>query len=128
MELKNLLDYELRSSVRYQRFVSVVMIECLNGNMPIKLKKLLEELIRTSDESFEIKEDGLAVLMGETDRNGSLKAVGRYKKKASNGFDMRFAVASYPNDGHSTKNFLKILLRRLEEAKKGKHGAVVASE
>ena len=124
MTLEELLDYEIRCSSRYRRFVSIVMVANGNG-ANVDLKHLLGEHVRSSDSYFEFK-NASAILMGETDINGSLQAVDRYKSNYSSEIDLRFAVASYPNDGQSTLEILDTLLRRSDESKLGKHGEVIA--
>ena len=124
MTLEELLDYEIRNSSRYRRFVSIVMVANGNG-ANVELKKILGEHVRNSDSYFEFK-NASAILMGETDVSGSLKAVQRYKSNYSSDIDLRFAVASYPNDGQSTLEILDTLLRRSDDSKLGAPGEVVA--
>ncbi len=121
MRLKELLDYELRCSERYLRFMSVVMIICDE----MKTCEHIRHLTRNSDESFMFK-DAIGVLMSETDINGSLKAVERFRS-GLNGQNLRFAVVSYPHDGSNATSLLATLLQRFEKAKTGLQGAIVAS-
>ena len=123
MNMEELLDYELRSSSRYRRFVTVVVVVSDDK----KIRKILSDYVRDSDESFEY-DDSIAVLMGETDMCGSLKAVERYKKNSKLGNGVRYAVASYPNDGASTQDFLTTLFRRFNKAKTAHEGAIVSKD
>jgi ribosome biogenesis GTPase A len=122
VELEDLLEYELRASHRYCRFVSLLLVKCEENQ---SVKNILGDYIRETDMLFDFK-DASAILMGETDKKGTLNAVERYKNECDSKFNMRFAVVSYPNDGRSTKDLLDALIRRYEQAKHGKSGVVVA--
>jgi len=61
LEFESLLDYELRSSVRYRRPVSLVMAATINADA--NLKELLGSTLRESDELFESGDDAI-ILMG----------------------------------------------------------------
>jgi hypothetical protein len=85
--LEFMLDYELRCSKRYRRPVSLVMV--LPVNAPIKLREFLGPILRESDQLFEIH-DHAAILVGESDREGALAAIGRYKKEGDEEINLRF--------------------------------------
>jgi hypothetical protein len=122
-QLEFMLDYELRSSKRYRRPVSLVMVRPLNA--PIKLRHLLGPTLRESDQLFEIH-DHAAILMGETDREGALAAIARYKEACEGEIDLRFAVASFPEDGSTVHELLATARQRLNKAVTLEPRAVVA--
>lgn len=123
--LEYFLNYELRCSVRYRRFVSIVMIACDNGRI---LKQwLYDSIIRESDEVFEI-EEGYSILMGDTDRTGALTAVERLSTHCKGEADLYFAVVSFPVDGNITAELLASGHRRLRKARALQPGAIVATD
>lgn len=124
-DLEWLLDYELRNCIRYRRFVSILMV--VRGDDPGSARKVLaENLIRGSDERFEI--DGCyTLLMGETDRGGALAAADRLKQLYCEQFDLRFAIVSFPVDGYIARDLLATVQRRIDKAKTMYPGAVVAT-
>jgi anti-sigma regulatory factor (Ser/Thr protein kinase) len=121
-EFNKLLDYESRCAKRYDRPVSLVM--ATSGNGPIHYKDLLKGILRCSDRSIEVDE-WVAVLMGETDREGALKAIARYKASYKNGIDLRYAIALSPQDGEKAEDLFSTARQRLSIAKQGETGAVV---
>jgi hypothetical protein len=125
VDLEWLLNYELRGSVRYRRFVSIVVVAC--GDLRASPTELLaNNLVRESDEPFEI-EAGYAIVMGETDRIGALTAVERFKRRCNGQTDLRFAVVSFPVDGYIAGELLTTAHRRLSRARALYPGAVVAT-
>jgi hypothetical protein len=124
VELKHLLHYELRSSSRYRRFVSLVAISKPRNSADIR--SVLGSCIRTSDEFFATNFGG-AILMGETDQGGALRAVERFKEQClhDEDIDMRFAVVNFPFDGAGADVLLGTAEQRLEKASKMGRGAVV---
>ena len=122
--LERLLGYELKSSSRYRRFASLVMVSPSAGNM--NLGDLLKDTIRDSDEFLEFFGMG-AILMGETDSVGAMVAVNRYKMFYNGDFDLRYAVVSYPFDGKDAKDLLGTARQRMNQAKAMYPGAVVGS-
>ena len=76
--LKNLLEYELRSSERYRRFLSVIKVR--TKNQGVHLAEFLRETIRESDE-MALDEGEATILMGDTDAEGAIAAVDRVKAK-----------------------------------------------
>jgi hypothetical protein len=119
-----LLSYELRSASRYRRFASLVMITGA-GREAVNIKELLTDKIRGCDEFLEI-DNCAAVLMSETDRNGALKAIARYKTKCASQVDLRFAVATFPFDGLVPMSIMSNVNKRLNAAKGLDRGAVVS--
>ena len=125
-ELRWLLDYELRSSARYRRFVSLVMCCPGEDDLPSTMKEMLTPTLRESDECFEV-DNAFAILMGDTEGSGALTAVKRYKTHSNGGFDLRFGVAAYPNDGLFANGLIDAAKKRMETAKACGYGAVVAT-
>jgi hypothetical protein len=123
VEFASLLDYELRSSIRYRRPVSLVSIGRVGTR--VDLRKLLETAFRDSDELFELG-GGATIIMGQTDRDGAVAAVNRYKQLCTEEIDLRFAVACFPDDGHNAQDLIASLHRRLQRAMTLDRGGVVA--
>ena len=117
-----LLDYELRSSARYRRFLSVVSVSYDNGQAGFK--DVLSGAIRGSDEVVQF-DHGASILMGDTDQAGALTAIERYRDRCDGIMDLRFGVAAYPGDGSDATTLLAIAENRVNEAKAGDAGAVV---
>ena len=111
--LEMFLEYELEASNRYQRYVSVVLFKGM-GYGASYLKDYVADNMRSSDASFAYG-DYLAVLMGETDDNGSAMAIERYKKNL-NGRDcnINFAAVTYPKDGTTVDDLHRVLWSRIE--------------
>ncbi|MDK1022433.1 MAG: hypothetical protein QGD90_12445 [Candidatus Hydrogenedentes bacterium] len=122
--LLRLIDFELRVSDRYRRYLSLTMI--VAGNGPVSISKTLEDALRISDELVDL-EGSTTLLMPETDVEGAMTAVGRFKRKCNGTIDLRFAVVSFPRDGKSTGALVDKAVQRLEKAKAGAKGEVVAS-
>ena len=118
-----LLDYELKQSSRHRRFVSLVMISA-NGSSD-KLNKILEGMVRSSDPLFCLTKS-VAVLMGETDSAGALRAVERYQEMISDAVDVRYAMASFPDDGKAPDELMHTASRRLDMAASSDSTLVVA--
>lgn len=123
-ELEWLLDYELCLALRHQRNVSLVLMTDVKGELNLGV---LEGLIRRSDELFRLRHDA-ALLMSETSKGGALKAVERYREACLGQYELRFAVASFPNDGRLTGVLLNVAHRRLGRARASLHGTVVYND
>jgi hypothetical protein len=118
INLEMFLEYELRASSRYRRYLSLVLIKGV-GNGSSYLKEILSENIRICDAWF-FYGNYIAVLMSETDEKGSLKAIERYKMNLCNrGHDLNFAYVTYPQDGTSVDELNRVLWQRIEEHKSG---------
>ena len=122
--LLRLFDFELRVSERYKRCLSLTMIAA--GNGPVSISETLEDAIRISDELVDL-EGSITLLMPETDIQGAMTAIRRYKTKCDGTIDLRFAVASFPRDGKSAAALVDKAVQRLNKAKAGAKGEVVAS-
>lgn len=119
-----LLDYEMRSAERYGRFVSVVMIAA--DELP-RVRGLLQDCVRKSDVLSDF-DSSLVVMMGETDKNDALCAVNRFNNFFMNQPDLRFSVATYPEDGIRPDVLIETAYKRLHRAKKAHSGTVVAAD
>ena len=116
-EFAELLDYEVRNARRYCRFVSVVMVG--SGNGRVNNWGIFHHTLRESDELLSVGDEA-AVLMGETERPGALRAVDRYKVTLDDGVrDLRFAVAQFPEDAQGAVALIRVAQKRLERAKQG---------
>lgn len=122
--LRWLVDYELRAAERYRRFVTLILVTTNTGCF--FLKDILMKTKRESDKLFELDNE-LAILMSETDLNGALVAVERYKSLFSEDVDLRFSVVSFPLDGVNCADLLGKVYRRLNAAKMLECGAVVCN-
>jgi hypothetical protein len=88
---------------------------------------LLGDTIRDSDGFF--ISDGEAVLvMGETDRQGAMRAVMRFKDRIDDRCDVRYGVSSYPVDGHTSTELLARGRERVIRARELSWGSLVADE
>jgi len=121
-DLEWLLDYEVAQSVRYRRFISLVMLS-VDGDLN-KLSQVLEGMIRSSDPLFFL-DDAIVVLMGDTDTDGSLKVIRRYQEMIGGAMDVRYSVASFPADGKIAKKLIHTAQHRLNMAKKSVSKKVV---
>jgi hypothetical protein len=124
-DLEWLLDYELNQSARHRRFVSLVMLSLEGNGDWEKLDKILDGIVRYSDALFFLT-NSIAVLMGETDNSGALKAVERYQEMISAAMDVRYAIASFPNDGKAPMELIYTADRRLTIANTLDRGSIVA--
>ena len=117
------VEHELQCSRRYRRFLTVVGAECLDTDT--KLKELLGEILRGSDEIIELNSKGVTVVMAETDRQGALRAIERYHDRFNGAFDIRFGVATFPVDACDRETLMARARSRLLKAKKGQPCTVV---
>jgi hypothetical protein len=114
INLEMFLEYELEASSRYRRYVSVVLFKGV-GNGSSHIKDMLSENIRSCDASFAYG-NYLAVLMGETDDQGTTMAIERYRKHLNGrDFNIYFAAVTYPKDGITVDDLHRVLLGRIED-------------
>jgi len=113
--LKWLVDYELNQSVRHRRFFSLVMLAPSNGYNRERFRSVLGDLVRCSDPVFSVN-GTVAVLMGETDKNGAVRAVERYQDTVNKALDVRYSVTTFPEDANDTEKLISTGHRRLETA------------
>lgn len=111
--LEWMLDYEVRSSTRYDRDLAIVMMTTTDGKSVPQC--VLGETLRGSDEFFNL-EGSSAVLMGETNQEGALSAVERFGFCCDGSYDLRFSIASFPVDGDTAAELLSACNRRLNRA------------
>ncbi|HIJ73497.1 MAG TPA: hypothetical protein HPP83_05280 [Candidatus Hydrogenedentes bacterium] len=123
--LRKFLEYELAAAERYRRFVSIVMVGSRQGAE--KARQVLKGTLRSSDVMEQIG-DAAVVLMGETDSEGALCAIERYKDRCGRRHDMRFSIVTFPTDEAEPDALFSTGNRRLEQAMAGDFGAVVATD
>lgn len=112
--LQSLMQYEMLSSERYRRFMSVVMVSSTQDRPG--LGGLIGDHVRNSDVMSE-HGHSVVVLMGETDKRGAMTAVQRYHRNLSNHPDLRFSIATYPEDGVNPDTLMDVATQRLTLAK-----------
>lgn len=120
--LRQLLQYELHAAQRHRRFVSLVMMTSENALSGVR--DYVGAHVRDSDVIANF-DHSVAVLMEETDSEGALKAVERYKCLFDSQVDLRFSVVTYPEDGGKPDHLLKTAYQRLDKARKADSGTVV---
>lgn len=119
--LRWLLDYEIRGSERYRRFLSLLLIASNRAEEGIDR---LTESFRRSDEVIALDKWHAAVLLRETNIDGTINAINRYKS-FHNVIHLRFAVVCYPTDGWNATYILESASDRITRAMHGPAGAVV---
>ncbi len=121
-----LLDYEVRSSVRYRRHLSLlVMAHKHSGETPTTG---LDNELRASDQVVPF-DDKVAVVMGETSRAGALCAAERLKRRCQGTqTPFRCGIATFPVDGCGVKDLMYCAFRRYQEAKMRGPVAIVWSD
>jgi len=70
-----------------------------------RLESMLNGALRDSEVLFPL-DHAIAVLMGETERAGAVKAIERYREAIGESADVRYAVASFPDDGNGTTELI----------------------
>ena len=118
-----MLDYEVRNCERYRRFMSLVYV---NHGRGARFRDICGDMMRHSDELIEF-DSSSALLMGETNIQGALLAIDRFKRRCDAVADMRYAVVAYPADGRNAEDLLAAANKRLASAKVLEAGAVVCS-
>ncbi len=124
LNFDRVLNYAVRVSGRYQRKLSLVMLS--NGGAGTEVANMLTTKVRRSDELLEFR-DCAAVLMGETGGDGAMQAVHRFKTHCLDRTDVRYAIASFPEDGEAADKLFISARRRLDTAWNQGPGAIVAS-
>ena len=125
LNFDRVFQYALRVSERYRRNLALVMMsgECDQADFSL----MITPLVRRSDELLELR-DCAAVLMGETNGEGALQAVQRFKRSCPEDAGLRYAVASFPEDGRAASMLLLSARRRLDAARNQQPGAVVFAD
>jgi hypothetical protein len=123
--LLQILSYELNAAKRHGRFASLVMLNAPD-TFPT-LHAVLADCIRTSDimASFD---HSLAVLLGETDKEGANIAIRRWTSLFQQRIGLHAAIASFPADGDHPDHLFMTARARLERAKHDLAGAVISQE
>lgn len=125
LNFDRVLHYAVRVSDRYDRKLSLVMM--CSPNDDLDYPQVVMNHVRKSDEFLEFR-DCVALLMGETNSDCALQAVKRLKRECGGkATDLRFGVASFPDDGERAGNLFLSARRRLEAARHREPGAVVAA-
>ena len=92
----------------------------------ISMTRLLKNTVRASDQLFTLGGQ-TAVLMSHTAKDDARRAVERYQSRCNGEVDVRYSIASYPDDGGAVADILKTAEQRLAEAKRAGFGAIVSS-
>ena len=124
LNFDRVVNYAVRVSERYQREFSLVMLSGGDDNSDVP--QMFTPHLRRSDELLEFR-DCAAVLMGETNSAGAKKAVERFQRECSGKVDVRYAIATFPDDGEAAGKLFMSVRRRLDVAQHQGPGAVVAS-
>ena len=120
-----ILGYELRASVRYGRALSLVFVDKGDSDL---LYLTAKNVLRNCDEMIRFDDVTACVLMGETSQDGALAAVSRYREVSAEIGQLRFGLATFPQDGHDVSALVTTARRRLDRAKIGDKGSVVAED
>ncbi|MFB3787734.1 MAG: hypothetical protein ACE15F_15345 [bacterium] len=115
-DLEWLMDYEITCSSRYRRFFTLILFtstDTRHGVDPLVMGKI----IRECDRLFVFQHYG-ALLMSETDAACAVKAIHRFLAAFLHQENLRFAVASYPRDGHTAADLIGLAQGRLERARR----------
>ncbi len=118
-----LVRYEVRSSKRYRRRMSIALIASTASSNGF-LHRYLSDAFRDSDQVFR-RNGHTCVIMGETDREGCVKAMRRCRQKLN---DPSFCcgVVTFPEDGHHMAFLMNEVEQRLSRATQGEEEGVVA--
>lgn len=125
MEFHSMAEQEVRSSERYRRFFSFVLMTSEDESMV--LKEALVDSLRDSDFFTEFR-GCINILMSETDKEDALRAIKRFGMKQSCMEDLRFSIASFPADGTTYQDISRKASERLNGAKFTEQGAIASDE
>ena len=117
-----LFNYEISRSERHGRCVSLLMVG--SGNGPVNVHDILQPALRASDAAF-TTEQGLAIVMGDTDIPAVGLAVERFKGLYNGSIDLRYGAASFPRDPKEAQELIAKASKRLGDARRAEAGAVV---
>lgn len=115
-DLEWLMEYEITCSSRYRRFFTLILFSSTDprhGIDPFVIGKIIRECDR-----FFVFKHYCALLMGETDAVCAVKAIPRFLAAFPRQESLRFAVVSYPRDGHTTADLIGLAQARLERARR----------
>lgn len=124
LNFDRVLNYAVRVSDRYERKLSLVMLS--NGESGSDVVRMLTPQLRRSDELLEFR-DCTAVLLSETGGDGAMTAVQRFKKHCAKEAGVRYAIATFPEDGEAAGKLFRSARRRLDAACNQEPGAIVTS-
>ena len=120
----DVVEYELVNARRYRRFAALVMVRAIR-ELP-GFTGFLSESFRDCDLVCLYDQGGTAlILMGETAQTDAEAAIHRVRSATEGLLDLRFALATYPRDGHDAAALMAAADRRLREAVRAIPGAVV---
>ena len=121
-QLEWLMEYQLRLATRYRFFVSLILVA--PRDKKVNVNRLLEETLRDCDLLFDLQERS-AILMSHTGVEEACKAVERYQSLCNGKIDLRFGLASFPDDARAVANMLETAEGCLAEAQRGGRGTLV---
>ena len=113
--LASFVEYEYRSSERYRRYMSLVMLRVPGEGT--SFNALAGDLVRTSDKVFGAN-GTVAILMGETPLTAVKAAVTRFATRCVEAGGLQCGAAGFPQDASNAADFLSTAFRRYEIAKK----------
>lgn len=122
--LRDMLEYELEAAERYRRFLSLVMVADPERTGPVE--SIIGESLRQSD-IMALLDGAAVILMSETNGDGARVAIERFKDGGYSNNDLRFSLATFPEDGRGVESLIAIASRRLQKAFAGLPLSVVAS-
>lgn len=125
MEFHNMAEHEVRCSERYRRFFSFILMT--SESESLELKEALGESLRDSDFFTEFR-GCFNILMSETDKEDALLAIKRFGTKQSCLDDLKFSIASFPEDGTTYQDISRKASERLNDAKSSEQGAIASDE
>lgn len=125
VEFHSMAEYEVRCSQRYRRFFTLILMNSEKETQ--ELNKVLGEMLRDSDFFSEIR-GSINIIMSETDKDAAIQAIKRFGTKPNHFDDVRFSVASFPEDGTTYQDISRKASERLNDAKSGEEGAIVSDE
>ncbi len=112
--LEWLVDHELALAKRYRRFFTLLLLE--QENPQLTPEQALGAGMRQCDTPYAFPGGLIAVVLSETDAQGALAALDRYREHGRVGRKSRFGIASYPEDNVPAGDFLALGLKRLRKA------------
>ena len=91
------------------------------------LKEALCDSLRDSDFITEFR-GCINILMSETDKEDALLAIKRFETKQSFLDELRFSIASFPEDGTTYQDISRKASERLNDVNSTVQGAIVSDE
>lgn len=109
-----LLEYEINSAERHSRYVSLLMISS-KEDLP-RVKAIVSDNVRKTD-VYSSFDHSIVILMGETQKTDALGAADRFKRLFPEDQDLRFAIATYPDDEVKPEGLIRTAYDRLNKAR-----------